>query len=291
MVVVGTGVYKDTGEAYPLDKKTLRSVALRSLIGSGVRNSETGESIGWAWSLMPALKKIHTDEEDLSLCIGHHLEAVKASSPLTTLTMGVVLALEQQKADPETIRSVRTAMSAAADSLGLSLFRYLLIPLLALLCAQMASGGNTLGAVLIVLVPAVIAIGLRLAMINIGYGRGVRAAESLIRHKDALNHAARTAGLFVLGALAVIMSKSLVSQAGFVSQYSETVALSGLVNNIMPGFAGVCAAGLAYYMLAKKNRPVIAVILVFVLIGLAGAALGLWSAWGAAFGLPWVTAG
>lgn len=287
MVVVGTGVYKDTAEAYPLDKKILRSVALRSLLGSGSMNSETGESFGWAWAMMPALKKIHTDEEDLALCLGHHLERVNAASPLTTLTMGVVLALEQQKADPETIRSVRTAMSAAADGLGLSLFRYLLIPVLALACVQMASAGNTLSAVLMIVIPALIALVLRFVLINIGYGKGVRAAESLIRHKDALNHASRIAGLFMLGALAVILSHSLPSAAGFATENNGTVMIGAMADQVMPGIAGLCAVGLAYYMLAKKNRPLIAVVIVMIVIGLAGAALGLWSP-AALFAAPWL---
>jgi PTS system N-acetylgalactosamine-specific IID component len=287
MVVVGTGVYKDTNEAYPLDKKILRTVALRSLLGSGSMNSETGESFGWAWAMMPALKKIHTDEEDLSLCLGHHLEKVNAASPLTTLTMGVVLALEQQKADPETIRSIRTAMSAAADGLGLSMFRYLLIPVLALLCSQTASQGNTLGAVLMIVIPAVIAIALRLVMINIGYGKGVRAAESLIRHKEALNHAARIAGLFMLGALAVILSQALPASASFATALNGTVKTSAMADQLMPGIAGLSAVGIAYYMLAKKNRPLIAVVIVMILIGLIGAALGFWSP-SAVFAAPWL---
>ena len=113
-MVVGTGAYQDRNEAYPLDKKTLRTIALRSLFSGSSFNGETAHSIGWLWAIEPGLRKIHTNETDLALSMGHNLEYVNGGGFFSSLAMGITLALEQQKADLETIRSVRTAAAAAA---------------------------------------------------------------------------------------------------------------------------------------------------------------------------------
>lgn len=290
MVVVGTGVYKDTNEAYPLDKKTLRSVALRSLLAGASKNAETAESTGWAWALSPALKKIHTDEEDLSLAMGHHLEYVNASSPLTTLAMGVVLALEVQKADPETIRSVRTALCAAVDGLGNALTRFVLIPLLAMLGCAMAAKGNMAGVFVLIIGTLLITLCARLALINYGYAKGVRAAESFMKHAEALKHAASVAGVFMLGALTVIVSGALGSVSG-VAAYDKVIGFEALMDNVMPGFAGLLSVMIAYQMLVKKNRSPFMAVLVFILIAAVLVLLGFTGDYASFLSLPWIIRG
>lgn len=289
-MVVGTGVYKDTNEAYPLDKKTLGKVALRSILAGASKNAETSESVGWAWALMPALKKIHSDEEDLSLAMGHHLEYVKASSMLTTLTMGVVLALEQQKADPQTIRSVRTALSASAEGLGLSLQRFLLVPLLAGICCSLAAGGSMAAVFVMILCMAVITLAVRMALINYGYAKGVRAAESFMKNADALKHASAIAGVFMLGALAVLISSALVSETGIVSG-DNVVTWSALADNVVPGLIGILAVFIAYQLLAGKNRSPLFTVIVFILIAAVLVLLGFAGAYASPLNLPWIIRG
>lgn len=290
MVVVGTGVYKNTDEAYPLDKKTLGKVALRSLLAASAKNAETGESIGWAWSLAPALKKIHTDEEDLALAMGHHLEYVNASSPLATLAMGAVLALEQQKADPQTIRSVRTALSAGTDGIGLSMFRLLLVPLLGVIGCSMAANGSIAGVILMIVLCALITIGLRMALINYGYARGVRAAESLIKHAEELKHASSIAGVFMLGALTVVLASQLNFSAAFAGS-DGVIGLNELLTFVLPGLAGLCALVCAYQLAVKKNRPMAVTVIVLTVIALLLVVLGFAGDFASPLSLPWIIHG
>jgi PTS system N-acetylgalactosamine-specific IID component len=289
-MVVGTGVYKNTDEAYPLDKKTLGKVALRSLLGAGAKNAETSESIGWAWSLMPALKKIHTDEEDLSLAMGHHLEYVNAAGPFATFAMGVVLALEQQKAEPETIRSVRTALASACDGLGLSMFRYLLVPFIAAICCALAANGNMAGVFVMILACALVSIACRMILINIGYAKGVRAAESFMKHAEELKHASRLAGVFMLGAITVIVASQLNLSASFTTD-AGVIELNHLLAYTLPGFAGLAAVAAAYHLLAKKNRSLAFTLIVFVLAALILVMLGFAGDYASPLALPWVYRG
>ena len=289
-MVVGTGVYKDTNEAYPLDKKILGKVALRSLFAGASTNGETAESIGWAWALAPALKKIHTDEEDLALSMGHHLEYVNAASPLTTFTMGVVLSLEVQKADPETIRSVRTALASAVDGLGNSLFRFILVPLLAMICIALSANGNVTGAVLMAVCSAVITIALRMYLINFGYAKGVRAAESFMKNADALKHASSVAGVFMLGAMTVI-SFYEISSAFTVPAAGNIRTLSGFGELVLPGMLGLIAVALAYRLLVKKNRSPFVTVIIFAVIAVLLVVLSFAGDYPSLLKLPWVIKG
>lgn len=289
-MVVGTGVYKDTNEAYPLDKKILGKVAFRSLFAGASSNGETAESIGWAWALSPALKKIHTDEEDLALSMGHHLEYVNASSPLTTFTMGVVLSLEVQKADPETIRSVRTALGSAVDGLGNSLFRFILIPVLAMACIALSASGNIIGAVIMAVCSAVITIALRMYLINFGYAKGVRAAESFMKNADALKHASSVAGVFMLGAMTVI-SFSEITSAFTVPAAGSVRTLSGFDELVIPGMLGLCAVAFAYRLLVKKNRSPFVTVIIFAVIAALLVILGFYGDFPSFLNLPWVIKG
>lgn len=287
-MVVGTGKYTNTNEAFPLDRKTLNQIFLRSFFADASHNGETGSSAGWCWALMPGLKQIHKNEEDLALSMGHELEYVSAASPVSTFAMGVTLALEQQKSDLETIRSVRTAASAAADAFGRALFSYAVIPLTAAGCCALSTGGNMLGVVLYFAVLAVLSCVLRYSMLYLGYSRGVRAAETLSRHSEALKHAARLAGIFMLGAMTFLFVRGL--EPGMYARVEyQTVSLSEALGNVLPGILPLACIGIVWRMLTKKNRSLLQCVLLLLIIGLFGALLGLFGGFFISpLPLPWL---
>ena len=65
--------------------------------------------------MLPGLQKIHTNKEDLKASMAHNLDFLNTHPFLVTFVMGIVLSLEQNKADTATIRSVRIS---AAGPLG-----------------------------------------------------------------------------------------------------------------------------------------------------------------------------
>ena len=286
-MVVGTGRYKDTNEAYPLDKKMLRSIALRSFLSGVSMNAETGESIGWAWAIAPALKKIHTNEEDLALSMGHNLEYVNTGGYLSTLAMGITLAMEQQKADLETIRAVRTASGAVCESIGKSLFRFVLIPLTAACTVNTVSNGEPLGALIYFLVLTVLMCAMRFALIDYGYAKGIRAAEKLIRHQDALKHASQILGLFTCGALIVSFSVQIYSGAAvFVNELSG-LSLSAAAGGIFRGVIGAAVTYYVYRQLTEKNKSLAWCILIILLGCMIAAFFGFFGT--SVLPLPWVS--
>ena len=110
--------YKNLTPAQPLDKKTLNKMVWRSLNLQGSFNYERMQAAGWLYCILPGLEKIHTDKEDLSTSMQHNLEFFNTHPFLVTFVMGIVLSMEQQKADINTIRAVRVAAMGPLGGIG-----------------------------------------------------------------------------------------------------------------------------------------------------------------------------
>ena len=92
--------YNNLTPAKPLDKKTLNKMVWRSLNLQASFNYERMQAAGWLYCILPGLMKIHGDnEEDLKTSMQHNLEFFNTHPFLVTFVMGIVLSLEQQKAD------------------------------------------------------------------------------------------------------------------------------------------------------------------------------------------------
>lgn len=257
-MVVGITQYTNKNEAFPLDKKTLNQVALRSFMVSASKSSETGEAYGWCHALAPALKKIHENEEDLALSMGHNLEYVETGSFFSTLAMGVVLSLEAQKCDLETIRSVRTTMNVLCNSLSHALFNLVILSTIAIACIPGANNGNVASVAVFALAAMILTVVLRFALIKVGYAQGTKIMEKLMKKKEDLAKASKIMGGFTVGGLIVLATKHVSASNTFVSavQSSSLSSVASSVLNAVPACIGLVCTYVFYYLLTKKNYSI-----------------------------------
>lgn len=268
-MVVGITQYTNKNEAFPLDKKTLNQVALRSFMVSASKNSETGEAYGWCHALAPALKKIHENEEDLALSMGHNLEYVETGSFFSTLAMGVVLSLEAQKCDLETIRSVRTTMNVLCNSLSHALFNLMILSTIAIACIPGANNGNVASVVVFALATMILTVVLRFVLIKVGYAQGTKIMEKLMKKKEDLAQASKIMGGFTVGGLIVLATKHIGTSNTLVSavQSSSLSSVASSVLNAVPACIGLVCTYVFYYLLTKKNYSIAKCVGIVVLIG------------------------
>lgn len=268
-MVVGITQYTNKNEAFPLDKKTLNQVALRSFMVSASKNSETGEAYGWCHALVPALKKIHENEEDLALSMGHNLEYVETGSFFSTLAMGVVLSLEAQKCDLETIRSVRTTMNVLCNSLSHALFNLMILSTIAIACIPGANNGNVASVVVFALAAMILTVVLRFVLIKVGYAQGTKIMEKLMKKKEDLAQASKIMGGFTVGGLIVLATKHIGTSNTLVSavQSSSLSSVASSVLNAVPACIGLVCTYVFYYLLTKKNYSIAKCVGIVVLIG------------------------
>lgn len=203
--------YNNETPAERLDKGTLNRMVWRSLNLQGSFNYERMQAAGWLYSILPGLKKIHTNKEDLSTSMKHNLEFFNTHPFLVTFVMGIVLSLEQNKADIPTIRAVRVAAMGPLGGIGDAIFWFTLVPITAGITAQMALDGNWFAPILFLLIFNIVQFAVRFWLMHWSYNLGTNAIGILTQNAKAFTRAASILGVFVVGALTCLYGATAVN--------------------------------------------------------------------------------
>ena len=171
--------YKDLTPAPRLDNKTLNKVVWRSCQLQACFNYERMQAAGWLWSILPGLQKIHTNKDDLAASMTHNLDFLNTHPFACTFVMGMVLSMEQQKMDIQTIRSVRISVAAPLGGIGDALFWMTLIPIVAGMTAQMAIDGSWVGPILYFVIAFGVEMALRYGLMYWSYNMGTKAVAMM----------------------------------------------------------------------------------------------------------------
>lgn len=102
-------------EKIELSRHDRMSVAWRSQFLQGSWNYERMQNVGWAYALIPAIKKLYTTKEDRSAALKRHLEFFNTHPYVASPIIGVTLALEEERAngaaiDDAAIQGVKIGM-------------------------------------------------------------------------------------------------------------------------------------------------------------------------------------
>ena len=103
-------VYVDKEKNKVLTKKDLNKMAWRALFVQASFNYERMQACGWLYSLIPGLKKIHKNKEDLSKSMTMHMEFFNTHPFLVTFIQGIVMAMEEKKKDIKTKKEIKIAI-------------------------------------------------------------------------------------------------------------------------------------------------------------------------------------
>ena len=201
--------------------------------------------------------------------MGHNLEYVETGSFFSTLAMGVVLSLEAQKCDLETIRSVRTTMNVLCNSLSHALFNLMILSTIAIACIPGANNGNVASVVVFALAAMILTVVLRFVLIKVGYAQGTKIMEKLMKKKEDLAQASKIMGGFTVGGLIVLATKHIGTSNTLVSavQSSSLSSVASSVLNAVPACIGLVCTYVFYYLLTKKSYSIAKCVGIVVLIG------------------------
>ena len=264
--------YQDLTPAPQLDKKTLNKMVWLSCFLQASFNYERMHACGWLWGMLPGLQKIHTNKEDLKASMAHNLDFLNTHPFLVTFVMGIVLSLEQNKADTATIRSVRISAAGPLGGIGDALFWLTLVPITAGLTANMAMEGQIIGAVLFLIIFNAVQFAVRFGLMYWSYGLGTKAVTLLTSSAKEFTRAASILGIFVVGGLiANYGGTSLRIVVG-----DPAINIQGLLDGVLPKLIPLLIT-LGIYVLIKKGWTPVKCIILILVVGILGCAFGIWT--------------
>ncbi|HFJ9435371.1 PTS system mannose/fructose/sorbose family transporter subunit IID [Bacillus wiedmannii] len=300
-------------EKIQLTKRDRLAVAWRSTFIQGSWNYERMQNGGWAFSMIPAIKKLYKSKEDRKAALKRHLEFFNTHPYIASPILGVTLALEEERAngaevDDVTIQGVKVGMMGPLAGVGDPVFWFTLRPMLGALGASLAMGGNILGPILFFLAWNLVRWGFMWYTQEFGYKAGSKITDDLSGGLlQDITKGASILGMFVLAALVErwvsIKFKPVVSEvqldkgayvewdklpgngegirqsfeqvnSGMALSPTKVTTLQDNLDQLIPGLAALLLTFFCMWLLKKKVSPIVIILSLFV-VGVVGHVIGL----------------
>jgi N-acetylgalactosamine PTS system EIID component len=270
-----TTQYKDLTPAKQLDKKTLNKMVWRSLFLQASFNYERMQAAGWLYGILPGLEKIHTDKDDLSKSMKHNLEFFNTHPFLVTFVMGIILSLEQQKADTNTIRAVRVAAMGPLGGIGDAIFWFTLVPITAGITANMAINGSLAGPILFLLIFNAVQFLIRYWLMHWSYNLGSKAIDILTKNAKEFTRSASMLGVFIVGALTA--NYGATKLAIEIPNGEAPINIQNILDGVLPNMVPLALTLMLFYLIKKRKWTPVQCIGLLLVIGLIGGFFGVFA--------------
>ena len=300
-------------EKIQLTKKDRLAVAWRSTFIQGSWNYERMQNGGFAFSMIPAIKKLYKSKEDRSAALQRHLEFFNTHPYIASPIIGVTLALEEERAngapvDDVAIQGVKVGMMGPLAGVGDPVFWFTVRPMLGALGASLALGGNILGPIIFFVAWNLIRWGFMWYTQEFGYKAGSAITDDLSGGLlQDVTKGASILGMFVLAALVQrwvnisftpTISKIQLSEGAYIEwdkvemtgpglqqlfgEINSGKALSDIkvttlqnnLDQLIPGLAGLLLTLFCMWLLKKKVSPIVIILGLFV-VGILGHVVGI----------------
>ena len=268
---------------------------------------------GWAFSMIPAIKKLYKTKEERTAALKRHLEFFNTHPYIASPILGVTLALEEERAngapvDDVAIQGVKVGMMGPLAGVGDPVFWFTVRPMLGALGASLALGGNILGPIIFFLGWNIIRWSFMWYTQEFGYKAGSKITDDLSGGLlQDVTKGASILGMFVLAALVqrwvsikflpVVSTvkldkgayiewdklpsggegiKSAFEQvnSGLALSPEKVTTLQDNLDQLIPGLAALALTLLCMWLLKKKVSPIVIILGLFV-VGVVGHVIGL----------------
>lgn len=290
-------------EEVHLTKSDRIKVWWRSTFIQGSWNYERMQNGGWAYTLIPALKRLYHTKEDRSAALKRHLESFNTHPYLASPIIGVTMALEEERAngapiDDKAIQGVKVGMMGPLAGVGDPVFWFTVKPIIGALAASLAMAGNIMGPILYFVLWNAIRMAFLWYTQEFGYKAGSKITEDLSGGLlQEVTKGATILGMFILGSLvnrwvsvkftpvvsdvpnqkgAYIDWSSLPSGSkgiqkalelqsqGLSLTKNKVLTLQDNLDSLIPGLMGLLLTLFCMWLLKKKVSPIVIILGLFV---------------------------
>ncbi|HGD4917968.1 TPA: PTS system mannose/fructose/sorbose family transporter subunit IID [Streptococcus agalactiae] len=290
-------------EQIKLSKSDRQKVWWRSQFLQGSWNYERMQNMGWAYALIPALKKLYTTKEDRAAALERHMEFFNTHPYVAAPIIGVTLALEEEKAsgtpvEDKAIQGVKIGMMGPLAGIGDPVFWFTVRPILGALGASLASAGNILGPIIFFVGWNLIRMSFLWYTQELGYKSGKEITKDMSGGiLQDITKGASILGMFILAVLVkrwvainftVDLPKKTLSEGAYINFPKDHVSgqqlhdilgqvqsglsldkmqpqtLQGQLDSLIPGLAGLLLTLFCMWLLKKKVSPITIIIGLFI---------------------------
>ncbi|CDO18544.1 Putative PTS system, mannose-specific IID compone nt [Streptococcus gallolyticus] len=290
-------------EKLQLSKSDRQKVWWRSTFLQGSWNYERMQNLGWAYALIPAIKKLYTSKEDRAAALERHLEFFNTHPYVAAPIIGVTLALEEERAngaeiDDTAIQGVKIGMMGPLAGVGDPVFWFTVRPILGALGASLAKAGNIVGPLLFFFGWNIIRMVFLWYTQELGYKAGSEITKDLsggIIQK--ITKGASILGMFILAVLVerwvsitftVNLPSTQLSEGAYIEfpkgnvtgtelqgilgkvaeglslTSTQTNTLQSQLDSLIPGLMGLLLTFFCMWLLKKKVSPITIIIGLFI---------------------------
>ena len=190
-----------------LTKHDRVSVWWRSFFLQGSWNYERMQNLGWAFSMVPVIKRLYPDKEDRAAALQRHMEFFNTHPYVASPILGVQMAMEEQRAnggdiDDEAINGVKVGMMGPLAGVGDPVWWGTVRPVLGAFAASLALTGNIMGPIIFFVVWNVLRMLFLWYTQELGYRSGTNITQDLAGGAmQKITTGASILGMFIMGVL------------------------------------------------------------------------------------------
>ncbi|UNQ73206.1 PTS system mannose/fructose/sorbose family transporter subunit IID [Infirmifilum sp. NZ] len=238
-------------------------------------NYERMQGTGFAHGMLDVEKRLRKDPEELKSWMRLHNEFYNTNPHLHNLIYGIVISLEEQGADQDTIRGIKTALMGPFAGLGDSIMFFVLLPIAFLLGASLGVNGNILGPVVALLIWIPISWAIKYYSLVYGYRYGLSLAEVLKGDVvKVFREATMSFAMAIVGGITATYVRA-TTPIVLASYGGQAIKLQPILDQLMPSLLPLLFTLFTYWLIKNKGYSYGKAVIVLFLIAFILALLGI----------------
>ncbi|MCI8566284.1 MAG: PTS system mannose/fructose/sorbose family transporter subunit IID [Lachnospiraceae bacterium] len=254
------------------EKKTIKSMFIRSHLTFISFNMTKMEANGFTISMAPAIESIYGDDKEAKeQAYIRHQNFFNTHAVAFSLIVGLAYALEREHKENnlpiETIESVKASLMGPTAGVFDSIFFNCLRVIAAGIAIGLMSAGNPLGIPIFIFFYGICQSIMKYYMLKYGYIYGTNFIEAVFNSGliGSLTKAASSLGLIMVGAMTATSINVPVNCT--ISLNGAEVVLADVLNSIFPGFLSIVLLFAVMKLIRKGIRPI------YIIFGIFGMSL------------------
>ncbi len=252
-----------------ITRKDLMKVFWRSFLLPACYSLDRMQAPGFAYSMIPILKKLYKSKDKLSEACLRHSEVYNTTFAVSPFILGIATAMEEEAAanpefDVQSINAVKVALMGPLAGIGDTFFWGTFRIIASGIGTSLAIEGNILGPILFLLVYNIPNFLVRYYGITLGHKLGTNSIQSLVA-SGAMTKATKAAGVMGLTVIGGMIASMVSIDVTYVAQIGKAkLEVQPILDEICPKLLPLVTTLIIYWMLKKDVKTY------WIMLGLIG---------------------